>query len=289
MEGSDAEDAAPSAPPPASRSSTTKPSWNKPVLALGPRLLEQAVGERRHRRVTVARRADEHLLHDAGDEVPVGVVDRAPHQAAVAGDGERLLGVEVPAVEADRAVEPERVVEAEAGEPCAGCDALRVRAERHVEQEVVAGVREQRGVQHRVVADGARETHPVRAGALRRTGRRGRSGPRRCAARAAAAARPSSGACARSSGGRSRTQSCSTGSSSGRGTERRRVGELGARRVGVERGDRDQERALALRDGHSPRRDRAAVAHPVDRAARAAARGCRPRRSTRAASAGPCP
>ena len=42
-------------------------------------------------------------------------------------------------------------------------DALRVRAEGHVEQQVVAGVGEQRRVQQRVVADVARQTHPVRA------------------------------------------------------------------------------------------------------------------------------
>ena len=140
----------------------------------------------------------------------------------------RLLGVEVPAVEADRAVEPQRVIEAERRERRVR-DLLRVRAEGHVEQEVVARVREQRGVQQRVVTDVARQPHPVRADPL------GRGPPRKVGA---SPMRRSSGggcstqlrACRRSSGGRSRTQSCSEGSSSGVGRGRRRIRQLGARR-----------------------------------------------------------
>ena len=96
--------------------------------------------------------------------------------------------------------------------------ALRVRAEGHVEQQVVAGVREQRRVQHRVVTDVARQAHPVRARSGRPGDRRGTSALRRCAARAGAGARPMSRACGRTSGGASCTQCCSSGSWSGVGT-----------------------------------------------------------------------
>ena len=149
-------------------SSTTKPSWKRRYSPSG-----HGCWNRRWSNdvmdAGLARSAwaDQHLLHDGRHEVSVGVVDRAPHEAAVARDGERLLRVQVPPVEADRAVEPERVVEAEAGE-LRGRIALRVRAERHVEQQVVARVREQRRVQDRVVADGARQPHPVRARAVGR-------------------------------------------------------------------------------------------------------------------------
>ena len=136
---------------------------------------------------------------------------------------------------------------------------------RHVEQEVVAGVGEQRRVQQRVVADVDAGDASSASGSRRRRIRPGRSAPRRCAARAAAGGRPSCAACRRSSGGSSRTQSCSTRELVGPRNGGRRVGELGARRVGVERGDRDQERPFALGDGHAPRGHRAAVAHPLDR------------------------
>ena len=43
-------------------------------------------------------------------------MDGALDQAAMADDGHRLLGVEVPPVEPHRPVEPERVVEAEPGD-----------------------------------------------------------------------------------------------------------------------------------------------------------------------------
>src|SRR3954470_11968809 len=86
---------------------------------------------------------DQHLLHRVGDEVAVGVVDDAADQPAVPRDGERLLRVQVPPVEADRAVEPQRVIEAEAGVRRRRL-MVGMRAERHVEQQVVAGVRQER-------------------------------------------------------------------------------------------------------------------------------------------------
>ena len=135
-----------------------------------------------------------------------------------------------------------RVVEAEAGERL-GRDALRVGAEGHVEQEVVAGVREQRGVEQRVVADVARQAHPVRAGPLGRRDRPGSSAPRRCAGRAAAVARPRSWRGGASSGGASRSPVLQDGELVGWRDRRRGIGELGARGVGVERRDGDQERA----------------------------------------------
>ena len=78
-----------------------------PVLALGPRLLEQAV--RRSASSASHRSAGRTSTScmTLATSVPVGVVDRAPDQTAMAGDGQRLLGVEMPAVEADRAVEPD--------------------------------------------------------------------------------------------------------------------------------------------------------------------------------------
>ena len=45
---------------------------------------------------------------------------------------------------------------------------------------------------------------------------------------------------------------------------------------------------VALRDRHAPRGDRATVAHRARPLGRAAASGCRPRRSTRAGSSAPC-
>src|SRR4029450_2497780 len=78
--------------------------------------------------VRSSRPADYPLLHRAGHQVSIGVVDRAPRQAAVPGDALRLLGIEVPAVEADWPVEPQRVVHAE-GDARAVREALQVGAQ----------------------------------------------------------------------------------------------------------------------------------------------------------------
>ena len=167
---------------------------------------------------------------------PSVVVDRTPDQAAVARDGDRLLRVQVPAVEAHRAVEPERVVEAEAGE-------LRGRT-------AAPGTS---GTPCRAAGSRSRTRAAPRAAAGRRR--------RRAAAASSASACPSAGApprkvgaspMRRSSGGwlldpghrvpaqlrraRSRTQSCSSGQLVG--ARRRAVADRRARGRRGSRGTR---------------------------------------------------
>ena len=69
----------------------------------------------------------------------------------------------MPAVEAGRAVEPDGVIEAEAGEP-PEARPVWMGPENDVHQEEVAGVGEERGVQRLVVANVFGEPHPVRPG-----------------------------------------------------------------------------------------------------------------------------
>src|SRR6266542_4833233 len=144
-----------------SRSSTTKPSWNSRYSPSG-----HGCSNRRCGIVFIDAsrycRPNQDLLHHGRNEVSAKIVDRAMNQPAMAREGDRLLSVEMPGVEADRSVEPDGMVQAEPGER-RGPVAVRVGAERHVEEEVVARVREQRAMQERVVPDVARQTHPVRA------------------------------------------------------------------------------------------------------------------------------
>src|SRR5437588_4681649 len=138
-----------------SRSSTTKPTWNSRYSPSG----HGCWYMRRGSGVIGASPycgTDQDLLHHRCHEMSVDVVDRPAHQTAITRDGHRLLCVEMPAVEPHGTVEPQGVIDAEAGE-ARRRDALGVRSERHVEQEVVARVGEQRGMQERVVADIARK------------------------------------------------------------------------------------------------------------------------------------
>src|SRR5271168_1929396 len=168
----------------------------------------------------------------------------------------------MPAVQADGAVEPKRVVQAEAGERRER-GAVRVGAQDHVQQQVVAGIRKQGGMQERVVADIAWQAHPVGAGSLR--------------------GRPTHEVrwfVHADLEGRRLLYPAETDQTLLRGEvtdpllhERKpirsgigwgRLTEPGLWRAVVERKDRNEELPLSLRDRHAPGGDRTSVAYPID-------------------------
>ena len=118
----------------------------------------RCVPPRRSRRTGSATRADPltpaHVLSQRGRGPlgprwrPSGPPRRGwnPGPGRVPGEGDGLLGVAVPLVEPHRPVEPDRVVEARPHDPSGG-EGHGVGAEGHVEEEEVAGVGQQRGVQ----------------------------------------------------------------------------------------------------------------------------------------------
>ena len=141
----------------------------------------------------------------------------------------------------------------------------------------------------RVVADVARQAHPVRARAV---GRGAAQEGRRLADAQVERGRMVDPVHARAgaapAGGR-RTQSCSSGSSS-------RPGTAGGGSASSGSSGLSWNEPIAIRSGRSPcvtvhaaRGDRTPVAHPVDGQLERPGRRRRPRRSTRAGSGEPCP
>ena len=179
----------------------------------------------------------------------------------MAGDRHRLLGVQVPFIEADRTVQPDGVVQAHGGE--------RTRS--------------------RPARDGC-ET-PCRAAgsrSRRRASRCAPTGDHRCLAAVASSAtrsgrctppRKVGGSAIRiSTGGGTSIQVCAFAHPRrcvlhpvlqqryllGRRHVQRRLGEFGFRRIGMEGRDRGEQAAAVLHHVHLPRRHRTPVAHPLD-------------------------